>query len=72
MSEDAKKEYAPHQQRVIDERNELQAKFSNLGVFILDNPIFNTLDVEEQFDLRSQHDVMGEYLDILGRRILRF
>lgn len=72
MSETANKEYAPHQQRVVDERNELQDKFSKLGTFILDNPIFKTLETEEQIDLKSQYDVMGKYLDILERRISRF
>lgn len=72
MEQTANKEYAPHQQRVVDEKNELQDKFSKLGTFILDNPIFATLDSEEQIDLQSQHDVMGTYLDILERRISRF
>jgi hypothetical protein len=72
MEPTTNKEYAPHQQRVVDEKNELQDKHSKLGAFILDNPIFNTLDSEEQEDLRSQNDVMGEYLDILERRISRF
>jgi len=72
MESATKKEYAPHQQRVVDEKNELQDKFSKLGSFILDNPIFKSLETEEQIDLKSQYDVMGKYLDILQRRISRF
>ena len=66
------KEYAPHQQRVVDEKNELQDKCSKLKVFILSNPIFNTLDAEEQTDLQRQSAVMETYLFILERRISRF
>lgn len=66
------KEYAPHQQRVIDEKNELQDKFSKLGAFILDNPIFPTLESEEQDDLQDQYIAMQTYLQILEKRINRF
>ena len=72
MAPTTNQEYAPHQQRVVDETTELQDKFSKLGAFILDNPIFNTLDTPEQVDLQSQYDVMGTYLEILERRISRF
>ena len=66
------KEYAPHQQRVINEKNELQDKFSKLGAFILDNPIFPALDPEEQDDLQDQYVAMQTYLQILEKRINRF
>ena len=66
------KEYAPHQQRVIDEKNELQDKFSKLGAFILDNPIFPTLESEEQDDLQDQYIAMQTYLQVLEKRINRF
>lgn len=72
MSETANREYAPHQQRVIDEANELRDKFSKLGAFILDNAIFPTLSQDERDDLESQYELMGKYLDILDRRISRF
>lgn len=66
------KEFQPHQQRVVDEKNELAEKVTKLGAFILDNPIFNTLDVEEQTDLHRQYAVMQTYLTILDSRISRF
>jgi len=66
------KEYAPHQQRVVDEANELRDKFSKLGAFILDNPIFLTLSEEEKKDLDQQYIAMEHYLVILDRRISRF
>ena len=68
----AAKEYAPHQQRVIDEATELKDKFSKLGAFILDNPIFPTLSEEERKDLDQQYMAMEHYLVILERRISRF
>ena len=66
------KKYAPHQQRVVDEKTELQDKFSKLGAFILDNPVFTTLNDEEKEDLQDQYVAMQTYLKILERRILRF
>ena len=72
MSETANREYAPHQQRVVDEANELRDKFSKLGSFILDNPIYQGLEQDEKQDLADQYDVMEKYLAILDRRISRF
>jgi len=72
MSETKEVQYAPHQQRVVEEANELKDKFSKLGAFILDNPIFLTLDQEEKNDLEKQYRAMEDYLVILERRISRF
>jgi len=72
MSETANREFAPHQQRVVDEANELRDKFSKLGAFILDNPIYQGLDQDEKSDLDSQYLAMEQYLIILDRRISRF
>jgi hypothetical protein len=72
MSQTEEKQYAPHQQRVVDEANELRDKFSKLGAFILDNPIYQSLAEEERNDLANQYDVMEQYLIILDRRISRF
>jgi len=66
------KELQPHQQRVIDERKELDDKIKKLRPFILDNPIFLTLETEEQIDLKSQYEFMNKYLSVLDRRIGRF
>lgn len=72
MSTTTNREYAPHQQRVIDEANELREKHSKLGDFTLNNAIFPTLPKEERDDLEMQYVIMGQYLDILDRRISRF
>jgi hypothetical protein len=64
--------FHPHQQRVIDEKRELDEKLSKLGDFIEGNAIFATLPVSEQMDLKSQRVVMQTYSCILSDRIARF
>lgn len=66
------KQLQPHQQRVVDEFNELKDKTSKLGAFILDNPIYLNLPSEEQKDMQTQYDAMCTYYDALERRISRF
>ena len=63
---------APHQQRVVDEKAELDRKAQALSDFIGNNPIFDTLDAAEQERLREQNDVMWKYSEILGARISAF
>ena len=62
----------PHQQRVVEEYNELVEKTSKLGAFILDNPIYKSLEEDEQKDMKIQYDAMCIYTDALERRINRF
>jgi len=62
----------PHQQRVIDERDELQVRADALERFILGNPIYPTLPTEERRDLSEQLVHMRAYLGILNQRIKRF
>lgn len=62
----------PHQQRVVQERDELQDRTQKLGEFILNNPIFQSLSEEEQTDMSEQHYFMSRYLEILDKRIKRF
>lgn len=59
------------QQRVIDEKEALGEKLQKLMNFI-DGSIFRTLDPEDRKLLQDQRDRMGEYSDILERRIARF
>lgn len=69
------KEYAPHQQRVIDEARELRVKTLALRKFIENNSetsIYTTLSEFEKGDLRQQYNCMSQYLAILDRRINRF
>lgn len=63
--------YKPHEQRVVDEKRELDDKLSKLKVF-LGGEIFHTLPSAEQFRLRRQSEVMQEYSNILLERITHF
>lgn len=62
----------PHQQRVIQERDELKAKATALSEFIGNNPVFETIDVDEQERLKEQCEIMWQYFEILERRIAAF
>ncbi len=66
------REYAPHQQRVIDEKKELDEKAKRLSNFIGLSPMFLELDAEEQERLKEQNDIMWQYSEILGKRIAAF
>ena len=62
----------PHQQRVVDEKDELDKKAHALSDFIGYSPIFDTLDPAEQERLKEQNDVMWQYSEILAARIAAF
>ena len=62
----------PHQKRVIEEQVELETKYTNLKIFITNNPIFKSLNEEEQLRLSFQLKVMKEYNNILKDRINNF
>ena len=62
----------PHEQRVIDERHELDTKVAALFVFINESPIFAKLDDAEQGRLKRQLDYMIEYSFVLKERIEAF
>lgn len=62
----------PHQQRVVDEKAELDKKATALSTFIGENPIFGTIDAAEQERLKEQCELMWEYSEILGARIAAF
>lgn len=68
----SEKQYAPHQQRVIDERLELQDKISKLSDFVTVNEIFKNLLEIEKTDLRDQLSFMCLYKEKLDSRISRF
>lgn len=65
-------ELQPHQQRVVDEKSELDRKATALSDFIGHSPIFETLDPAEQERMKQQNDVMWQYSEILGARIAAF
>ena len=62
----------PHQQRVVDEKTELDDKLSKLEDFVCRNPLYLSLDGEEQERLMRQKFLMGEYSVVLGERIAAF
>lgn len=64
--------YQPHQQRVVDEKAELDLKRQNLETFLLKSPIYNTLAMSEKLLLIEQERVMTLYSEILGKRIAAF
>ena len=61
----------PHQQRVIDEKRELDDKISRLVPF-LSSDTFKTIPPAEQGRLKRQSRIMQEYADVLGERIGEF
>lgn len=64
-------ELAPHQQRVVDELAELEAKRVALGKFLI-APFFRSLDPAEQDRLQRQHGYMSQYSLVLSERIEAF
>lgn len=61
----------PHEQRVIDEKAELDAKLGNLIPF-LGSDTCHSLPFDERGRLHRQAEVMREYSSILGDRINHF
>lgn len=62
----------PHQQRVVDEKKDLDEKLDKLKAFIEANPIFKTLPEDERGRLGHQFDAMAQYSSILSQRIAAF
>lgn len=61
----------PHQQRVVDEKADLDDKRAKLLAFF-NTDLFRGLDQAEKDRLRTQHGIMGVYADILNQRIAAF
>lgn len=72
--ENRRKTMQPHQQRVVNEKAELDSKLENLLTFIGAGrgTIFSTLVTEERERLTTQARLMREYSDILADRIAAF
>lgn len=62
----------PHQQRVVEEKAELDTKATALSKFIGEGTIFPALEAAEQERLKEQCELMWEYSEILGARIAAF
>jgi hypothetical protein len=61
----------PHQERVVQEKKDLDEKLAKLRLFFTGD-IFGTLDEDEQNRLKRQENVMHLYSEILGERIAAF
>ena len=67
------KTLAPHQQRVVQEKEELDEKLSKLSAFI-DSPNF-TITVKDENEIARlvcQEEIMKDYSEILAERIAAF
>ena len=64
-------ELAPHQQRVVAERDELSDRLAKLMAFF-GTPMFASLDAAEQIRMRTQAHHMGGYLTMLCERVEAF
>ena len=63
----------PHQQRVVDERNELLEKATKLYDFMDDeNPVWGKIDSAEKERMTRQHGHMIKYAEVLDERIAAF
>lgn len=61
----------PHQQRVVNEKQELDKNLDKLTAFINSNN-FTTVDQDERRRLVKQESIMREYSDVLAERIEAF
>jgi DNA-binding winged helix-turn-helix (wHTH) protein len=64
-------ELAPHEKRVVDERNSLSEKVDKLCSF-LGTEVYKSLPPDEQDLLDEQYQYMFGYLKILDKRIAKF
>lgn len=61
----------PHQQRVIDEKAELDSRLNKLLAFTAAEGFFK-LQIEEQGRMKEQAEYMQAYSNVLGARIAAF
>lgn len=61
----------PHQERVVDEKTELDIRREKLRAF-MEGDIYRGLDDSERMLLVRQLFIMGRYSEILGQRIVGF
>jgi hypothetical protein len=61
----------PHQERVVQEKRELEERLGKLSVFV-HSPGFESVDPAEQDRLKRQHALMVDLNLILEERIAAF
>ncbi len=66
------KVYAPHQERVINERMALSVNVEKLYKFITEGNTFPPLSAAERERLIRQYGLMKSYLAVLDERITAF
>lgn len=66
-----KQELSSYQQRVVDERSQLEDKIEKLGAFMR-SPIFSNLSADEQRLMSEQYEVMTRYGLVLTKRLARW
>lgn len=62
---------APHQERVVNEKHELDEKREKLSEFLKGN-LFKTLEGAEKRRLQRQLRIMNSYSQVLTERIWNF
>lgn len=62
----------PYQQRVVEEKSELDEKLEKLRDFIFHNPVFRTLPSRDRHLLVRQQAAMAVYSRVLRERIETF
>lgn len=62
----------PHEERVVQEKADLDEKLVKLRAFLGDEQKFAAIPAEDQWLLRMQLDAMDQYSRTLGLRIARF
>jgi hypothetical protein len=64
----------PHEQRVVNEKRDLDEKLAKLKAFCFgeNTTIFRGLDPIDRDLLEDQYNSMKDYSEILGKRIARF
>jgi hypothetical protein len=71
LKDEGEKTMQPHQQRVVDEKTELDEKSSKLNAFF-NTAVFDKLSSEEQDRMHRQYELMVQYSAVLGERIAAF
>jgi len=61
-----------YQERVVEEKKELDEKLDRLTKFIFTGDVYGTLPEDEQGRLNRQHAFMTGYSTVLGERIAAF
>ena len=63
---------APHQLRVVAERQGLWTKLEKLETFVAAPGPYDSLPNEDRVLLCAQLRIMGDYINVLDKRIARF